>query len=322
MVERKRVIITEYIDPAGLEILSRYFDLQYLPDTPKVRLKDVLPDAHGIGVRLASISADLMALAPKLKVIAKHGVGIDNIDVSAATSRRIVVVTTPKANAVSVAEHILSLMLCLGNRICAANADLKAGRFERREDYVGVELKGKTLGVVGLGRIGSETARKCKSGFGMNIVAYDPMLSAETFELTGYRRADTLGPLLEESDFVVLCVPMTNQTAGMIGARELSWMKETAFIINTSRGGLIDEAALYSSLAGGKLAGAAMDTFVKEPVGPENPLLSLDNFIATPHVAGATHEAMRRMATDLAEEIVRVLSGERPLYPANPEVYE
>lgn len=321
-MERKRVIVTEYIDPAGLEILARYFDLVYLPDSKKVKLENVIGEASGIGVRLAPITAELMAAAPHLKVVAKHGVGYDNIDVAAATSRRIVVVTTPKANAVSVAEHILSLMLCLANRICAANADLKAGRFKRREDYVGVELKGKTLGVVGLGRIGSETARKCKSGFGMNVVAYDPLLSAETFELTGYRRADTLGPLLEEADFVVLCVPLTSETTNMIGARELAWMKPSAFLVNTSRGGLIDEAALYTSLSEGRIAGAAMDAFVKEPPGPKNPLLTLDNFIATPHVAGATHEAMRRMATDLAEEIVRVLSGERPLYAVNPEVYE
>ena len=321
-MERKRVIVTEYIDPAGLEILARYFDLVYLPDSKKVKLENVIGEASGIGVRLAPITAELMAAAPHLKVVAKHGVGYDNIDVAAATSRRIVVVTTPKANAVSVAEHILSLMLCLANRICAANADLKAGRFKRREDYVGVELKGKTLGVVGLGRIGSETARKCKSGFGMNVVAYAPLLSAETFELTGYRRADTLGPLLEEADFVVLCVPLTSETTNMIGARELAWMKPSAFLVNTSRGGLIDEAALYTSLSEGRIAGAAMDAFVKEPPGPKNPLLTLDNFIATPHVAGATHEAMRRMATDLAEEIVRVLSGERPLYAVNPEVYE
>lgn len=321
-MERKRVIITEYIDPAGLEILSKYFELVYLPDAKKVTLADVIGEASGIGVRLAKITADLIAAAPKLKVVAKHGVGYDNIDVAAATSRRIVVVTTPKANAVSVAEHILSLMLCLANRICAANADLKAGRFKQREDYVGVELKGKTLGVVGLGRIGSETARKCKSGFGMNVIAYDPHLSAETFELTGYRRTDTLGPLLEEADFVVLCVPLTAETSNMIGPRELTWMKPSAFLINTSRGGLVDEAALHAALVENRIAGAAMDAFVKEPPGPDNPLLSLDNFIATPHVAGATREAMRRMATDLAEDIVRVLGGERPLYPVNPEVYE
>ncbi len=321
-MDRKRVIVTEYIDPAGLEILSRYFDLVYIPDSPKVKLEEAVQEAHGIGVRLAPVSAEMIASAPHLKVIAKHGVGYDNIDVSAATARRIPVVTTPKANAISVAEHILSLMLCLANHICVANADLKAGRFVRREDYMGVELKGKTLGVVGLGRIGSEVARKCKSGFGMGVVAYDPLLSAETFELTGYKKAETIGALLEEADFVVLCVPITPETTNMIGSRELSWMKPTSYLINTSRGGLIDEAALYSALAEGRIAGAAIDVFVKEPVTPENPLLSLDNFIATPHVAGATREAMRRMATDLAEEIVRVLTGERPLYAVNPEVFE
>ncbi len=321
-MERKRVIVTEYIDPAGLEILERYFDIAYLPKTPRVKLEKAIAGAHGIGVRLAPITADLIEKAPNLKVIAKHGVGYDNIDVAAATARRITVVNTPKANAVSVAEHILSLMLCLADRICVANADLKAGRFKRREDYTGVELKGKTLGVIGLGRIGSEVARKCRSGFGMSVVAYDPLLSSETFELTGYKRAEVLGNLLEEADFVVLCVPITSETADMIGARELSWMKPGAYLINTSRGGLVDEAALYSALAEGRLAGAAIDVFVKEPPTPENPLLSLDNFIATPHIGGATVEAMRRMATDLAEEIVRVLTGERPLYPVNPEVYE
>ncbi len=319
---RKRVIVTEYIDPAGLEILARNSDLVYLPDSPKVKLEDAIREAYGVGVRLAPITAELIASAPNLKVIAKHGVGYDNIDVAAATTRRAVVVTTPKANAVSVAEHILSLMLCLANRICVANADLKAGRFKRREDYTGVELKGKTLGVMGLGRIGSEVARKCRSGFGMNVIAFDPYLTAETFELTGYKKAETADQLLEEADFVVLCVPITPQTAGMIGLRELTRMKPTSFLINTSRGDLIDEGALYAAISEGRIAGAAADVFRKEPPTPENPLLTLDNFIATPHVAGSTNEAMRRMATDLAEEIVRVLSGERPLYPVNPEVYE
>ncbi len=319
---RKRVIITEYIDPAGLEILARNSDLLYLPDSPKVKLEDAIREAYGVGVRLAPVTAEMIASAPNLKVIAKHGVGYDNIDVAAATTRRTVVVTTPKANAVSVAEHILSLMLCLANRICVANTDLKMGRFKRREDYTGVELKGKTLGVAGLGRIGSEVARKCRSGFGMNVVAFDPYLTAETFELTGYKRAETVEQLLEEADFVVLCVPITPQTAGMIGRRELTRMKPTSFLINTSRGDLIDEGALYAAISEGRIAGAAADVFRKEPVTPDNPLLTLDNFIATPHVAGSTNEAMRRMATDLAEEIVRVLSGERPLYPVNPEVYE
>ncbi|MCK4512330.1 hydroxyacid dehydrogenase [bacterium] len=321
-MERGKVIITEHIHPAGLEILEREAELLYLPDVPDCQLADVIADAHGLGVRLARVTAELIAKAPGLKVIAKHGVGCDNIDVVAATARRIAVVSTPKANAVSVAEHIMSLMLCLANRICAANSDLRSGRFRTREDYVGVELEGKTLGVIGLGRIGSETARKCQSGFGMNVVAYDPQLSADAFGLAGCARADTLGRLLEESDFVILCLPLTGDTAGMIGARELSRMKPGAYLINTSRGGLVDEQALYRGLAEGEIAGAAMDAFVREPPTLENPLLSLDNFIATPHVGGATKEAMRRMATDLAEEILRVLRGERPLNPVNPEVYE
>jgi D-3-phosphoglycerate dehydrogenase len=321
-VECRKVIITEHIHPAGLEILQREAELLYLPDVPDCQLADVIGEAHGLGVRLARVTAELIAKAPGLQVIAKHGVGYDNIDVVAATARRIVVVNTPRANSMSVAEHIMSLMLCLANRICAANADLRSGRFRTREDYVGVELEGKTLGVVGLGRIGSETARKCQSGFGMNVVAYDPQLSDEAFRLAGCARAGSLGRLLEESDFVILCLPLTGDTAGMIGARELSLMKPGAYLINTSRGGLVDEQALYRGLAEGEIAGAAMDAFVREPPTLENPLLSLDNFIATPHVGGATKEAMRRMATDLAEEILRVLRGERPLNPVNPEVYE
>jgi len=321
-LERKRVVVSEYIDPAGLELLRRETEVLFLPDLPGTTLEDAVAGAHGLGVRLARISAELMAAAPHLKVIAKHGVGYDNIDVAAATARRIVVVTTPRANSVSVAEHILALMLCLADRVCRANSDLKAGRFRRREDYTGVELKGKTLGIIGLGRIGSETAARCRLGFGMSVVAYDPYVPAQTFESTGYRRVDTPAQVLSEADFVVLCIPLTPETRGMVGARELLLMKPTAYLVNTSRGGLVDESALYTALSRGAIAGAAMDAFVKEPPTPDNPLLSLDNFIATPHVAGATVEAMRRMATDLAEEILRVLRGERPLYPVNPEAYE
>lgn len=321
-MERRKVIITEPIHPAGLELLQREAELLYLPDALDCQLADVIGEARGLGVRVARVTAQVIAGAPGLKVIAKHGVGYDNIDVAAATARGIVVVTTPKANKVSVAEHILSLMLCLANKICVANADLRSGRFRTREDYVGVELEGKTLGVIGLGRIGSETARKCQSGFGMSVIAYDPYVSAGKFELTGCARADTLGQLLKEADFAILCVPFTSETAGMIDARELSLMKAGAYLINTARGGIVDEPALYRALADATIAAAAADVFVKEPPEVENPLLSLDNFIATPHVAGATKESMRRMATDLAEEILRVLRGERPLNPVNPEVYE
>lgn len=321
-MERKRVVVSEYIDPAGLQLLRGETDVLFLPDLAGTKLSDAVADAHGLGVRVARVTAELMAAAPHLKVVAKHGVGYDNIDVAAATARGIVVVTTPKANSVSVSEHIVAMMLNLANRVCAADADLKAGRFKKREDYIGIELKGKTLGVVGIGRIGSETVTKCRLGFGMNVIAYDPYVPSDRFDALGCRRADNLERVVSEADFLVLCVPLTAETNGMVGTRELALMKPDSYLVNTSRGGIVDEDSLYKALVAGRIAGAGMDVFVHEPPAVDHPLLSLRNFVATPHVAGATVESMRRMATDLAEEILRVLRGERPLSPVNPEVYE
>ncbi len=319
-MERKRVVISEYIDPAGLDILRSEADVLYLPDMPGARLDQAVAHAHGLGVRVARVTPDIIRAAPHLQVVAKHGVGYDNIDVPAATKRGIVVVTTPKANSVSVSEHIIALMLVLANRICIADADLRLGRFRRREDYVGLELKGKMLGVVGIGRIGSETVTKCRLGFGMDVVAFDPYVPEEKFAGLGCRRSTSLDGVLREADFLALCVPLTDETRGMIGMRELSLLRPGAYLVNTSRGGIVDEGALFQVLSAGSIAGAGMDVFVTEPPAADHPLLSLRNFVATPHVAGATVEAMRRMATDLAEDVLRVLRGERPLYPVNPEV--
>ena len=318
----KTVIVTEYVDPIGLERLAAEATLIYLPDTPFTSLEHVIGSASALGVRLARITSEVMDAAPLLEVIAKHGVGVDNIDIAAATERRIPVVTTPRANSISVAEHILSLMMSLANRICVADADLKASRFKGREDYVGVELNGKTFGVVGLGRIGTEVARMAHDGLRMQVCFYDPLVLGDRPDSDPYTRTRTLDELLCQSDFVALCLPLTKDSAGLIGARELSLMKPTAFLVNTARGGLVDEDALYEALMNGNLAGAAADAFVREPVPADLPLLSLSNFIATPHVGGATLEAMRRMSADMADEISRVLRGERPQFAVNPEVFE
>jgi len=318
----KTVVVTEYVDPAGLERLAAESTLIYLPDSPSQSLADVVGKACGLGVRLARITAQVMDAAPLLEVIAKHGVGVDNIDVAAATSRRIPVVSTPGANSISVAEHVLSLMLNLANRVCAADADLKAGRFGSREDYVGVELNGKNLGIVGLGRIGTHVARMSSAGLGMNVCYFDPVVREDRPGLEAYVRVSTLHELLQQSDFVALCLPLTKDTSGLIGAEELSLMKPNAFLVNTARGGLVDEHALWKALLTGSIAGAAADAFMEEPVPADHPLLSLPNFIATPHVGGATREAMRRMSVDMADEILRVLRGERPRYVVNPEVFE
>jgi len=317
----KKVVVTEPIYEDGLEILKKGAEVIYLPELMGRTLADEIREAHGIAVRVSKINADLLAQADNLKIIAKHGVGYDNIDVEAAPQRRIVVVNTPEANAESVAEHNLGLMLSLAKKICTSDRVLRQNRLGKREDYIGVELKDKKLGVIGLGKIGSELAHKCKIAFNMDVIAYDPYVPKEKADQLGYTKVEKLDDVLRESDYVVICVPLTKETANLIGVRELALMKTDAFLVNSSRGGIVDEAALYDCLVQDKIAGAALDVFSQEPPPADHPLLGLDNFIATPHVGGMTAEAMRRMAITVAEEILRVLRGERPKYPVNPQVF-
>lgn len=317
----KKVVITELIDSCGVELLKQETSVTYLPELPGRALADEIKDADALVVRVAKIDRALLEPAKNLVVIAKHGVGYDNIDVAAATGQKILVVSTPEANAESVAEHNLGLMLSLAKKIGFADRALRQNRLQKREDYIGVELKDKKLGVIGLGRIGSELAHKCRAAFNMEIIVYDPYVSEEKANRLGYRKVNRPDDLLGDADYVVICVPLTRETANLIGKRELDLMKPSAFLINSSRGGIIDEDALYQHLVDGKIAGAALDVFQVEPPPPEHPLLSLDNFIATPHIGGMTAEAMRRMALTLAEDVLSVLRGERPRFPVNPEVY-
>lgn len=317
----RRVVITEPIDEHGLEILKREAAVIYLPQLPGQTLLDSIREAHALVVRMAKVNRELLEQTKNLLVIAKHGVGYDNIDVEAATQKRILVVNTPEANIESVAEHNLGLMLSLSKKICLSNRALREGRLERQENYIGVELKEKKLGIIGLGKIGSETAYKCKVVFNMDIIVYDPYVPKQKTDRLGYTKTEKLDDLLRESDYVVICVPLTEATQDLITAKELGSMKAKAFLINSSRGRIIDEAALYDHLVKGKIAGAALDVFTQEPPPPEHPLLSLDNFIATPHTGGVTTESMRRMATTVAEDLLRVFRGQRPRYPVNPQVY-
>jgi len=318
---RRKVVITEPIDNRGIEILKREAEVVYLPQLSERNLLDEIREAHAVAVRIAKVDRDLLAQSKNLLVIAKHGVGYDNIDVEAATQKRIPVVNTPEANAESVAEHNLGLMLSLSKKICTSDRALRQGSFEGQKNYIGTELKDKKLGVIGLGRIGSETARKCKLAFNMDIIVYDPYVPKEKLEQMGYAKTEKLYDLLQESDYVVICVPLTKETTNLIGLKELGLMKANAFLINSSRGGIVNEAALYDHLVKKKIAGAALDVFSQEPPSSDHPLLSLDNFIATPHIGGVTAESMRRMAITIAEDILRVFRGERPRYLVNPQVY-
>jgi D-3-phosphoglycerate dehydrogenase len=321
-MKAKKVVITEPMDGSGIEMLRREAEVIYVPQLPERSVLDEIGDAHALVVRVVEVSRELIAQGKNLLIIAKHGVGYDNIDVEAATEKRIPVINTPEANAESVAEHILGLMLSLSKKICISDKALRHGNLERREEYTGVELKDKKLGVVGLGRIGSETARKCRVAFNMDVIVYDPYVPGEKAARMGYSKVESLDDMLRTSDYVVICVPLTEETTDLIEARELALMKREAFLINTSRGNIVDEAALYDHLVRNTIAGAALDVFSKEPPPPDHPLLSLDNFIATPHIAGMTAEAMRRMATTVAEEITGVFRGERPKYLVNPQVYD
>ena len=316
----KKVVITELIDNCGVELLKQEAAVAYLPELPGRTLADEIKDADALVVRVAKIDSALLESAKNLVVIAKHGVGYDNIDVAAATGQKILVVSTPEANAESVAEHNLGLMLSLSKKISFADRALRQNRPQPREAYTGVELKDKKLGVIGLGRIGSELAHKCRAAFNTEIIVYDPYVSEEKASRLGYRKVNRPDDLLVEADYVIICVPLTKETANLIGKRELDLMKPGAFLINSSRGGIIDEDALYRHLVDGKIAGAALDVFQVEPPPPEHPLLSLDNFIATPHIGGMTAEAMRRMALTLAGDVISVFRGEKPRFPVNPEV--
>jgi len=319
---RKEILICEFMDNHTLEILRKEAEVIYLPDLPNRTLSGEIRTAHAVAVRgTTKIDHNLLEQARNLLVIAKHGVGYDKIDVKTATQKRIVVVNTPEANYESVAEHNLGFMLSLSKNISNADRALRQGKFTRREDYIGVELKGKKLGIIGLGRIGSELAHKCKSAFNMHIIYYDPHLPEDKAGQPGYNKMEKMEDLLGESDYVVICVPLTMDTANLIGAKELALMKADAFLINSSRGGVVDETALYSCLKQEKIAGAALDVFATEPPLPDNPLLSLDNFIATPHLGGLTEEARISSAATVAEEILRVFQGQRPRYPVNPEIY-
>jgi D-3-phosphoglycerate dehydrogenase len=319
---KKIVIVPETINPAGPEILQPFAEVICEAERHGKPLRDYIGEAHAIIVRLGEIDREVLEQAKNLMIIAKHGVGIDNIDVAAATEKKVVVTNTPLDNAESVAEHDLALMLAINKKIPLADRSIRMGKPKSRQELVGVELKDKTLGLIGLGHIGSTLAHQCQAAFNMKVLAYDPYVSGEKAGQLGAAKVEKLDELLQGADYVVICVPLTRETANLIGSRELGLMKPEAFLINSSRGGIVDEDALYDHLSANKISGAALDVFREEPPPPNHPLFRLENFIGTPHIAGGTHEAMRRMATTCAEEILRVFRGERPKFPLNPQVLD
>jgi D-3-phosphoglycerate dehydrogenase len=277
--------------------------------------------ADAIVVRIFRVGAPELSAAARLRVIAKHGVGLDNIDVPAATLRRIPVVFTPGTNANAVAEHTLALMLALTRQIVPADRAVREGWIVERTQFQGIELAGKTLSIIGLGRIGKRVTLKAAYGLGMRVLAYDPYIDQADYPGPA-ELVSTIEQVIREADFVSLHVPLTDETQNCIGGRELSWAKPGCRLINTSRGAVVDEHALATALNGGGLAGAAVDVFETEPLPINHPLLAAPNVLLTPHIAGQSTAAMEATSLAVAEGVLCVLAGRKPPHLANPEVWQ
>jgi D-3-phosphoglycerate dehydrogenase len=256
-----------------------------------------------------------MDSAPKLKVIGRHGVGVENIDLEAATEKGIWVVNTPDANDTSVAEHFFGLALMLSKMLKKADIALHEGRFEARYQYIGRELHGKTLGILGFGKIGRAIGRIGHKGFDMRILYYDAIRYEEVEKEIKAVKV-SLEEVLSQSDYISINLPMLPETKGLLKEKEFGLMKPSAYIINLARGPIWDEKSLYSVLKEGRIAGAASDVYEVEPATKDHPLLQLENFIGTPHMAAHTDEALRRMSL-VAEDVIRVLEGKAPVHPVN-----
>lgn len=313
---RPRVLVTEPIHPVGVERLAREVEVINLPARPGETIEQHLPEIDGIVVRTAKLDPARLRAAPRLRVIGKHGVGVDNIDVDAASALGIAVVSTPGANAEAVAEHALTMMLILARQIPTASRLLREGKFDvARGLPLSTDLRGKTLGLVGLGNIGSRLAAMVRAALDMRVVAFDPYARPDRAAELGVELVPDLAPLLDAADVISLHAPLTAETRGIIGAAALARMKPTAIVINCARGGLVDEAALLAALDAGELAGAGLDVFEEEPPAPSNPLIHHEKVVATPHVAGGSKEALRLQAETVAEDVLRVLHDQQPLWP-------
>jgi D-3-phosphoglycerate dehydrogenase len=300
-----KVLVSDNISPKGVQILEKaglHVDVK-TGMTPG-ELKKVIGKYEGLVIRSATkVTADILDSAKKLKVIGRAGSGLDNVDKVEATKHGVVVMNTPGGNTITTAEHTIALMISMARRIPQATASMKQGKWEKKK-FMGVELYNKTLGIIGIGNIGSHVA-KIAQGMGMNVITYDPYMSEEKKKTLGVTVVD-LNELIKAADVITLHIPMTNETKHLINAKNIGKMKKGVRIINASRGGVVDEAALYKALKSGKVAGAALDVFETEPPS-ESPLFELEDFICTPHLGASTADAQENVALAVANQIADYL---------------
>jgi len=313
-----KVLVSERLADRGVELLRDEFEVDVLLGLSPEELLERIGEYDGLIIRSATkVTAEVIERAGNLKAIGRAGIGVDNIDIEAATKRGILVANAPESNTIAAAEHTLGLMLAAARRIPAADSTLRGGEW-KRSAFKGVEVAEKTLGLVGLGHVGAIVARSAL-GMGMRVLAYDPYVSEERMRSMNVERTEELDEIFESSDFVSLHVPRTPQTAGLVGADALEKMKPTAYLINAARGGIVDETALYNALKEGTIAGAALDVFAEEPT-TDSPLFTLPNVVVTPHLGASTAEAQDRAGVTAAEQVAAALRGAVPLHAINAPV--
>ena len=313
-----KVLISEKLADRGVELLQKEFEVDVLLDLSPEDLVEKIGEYDGLIIRSATkVTAEVIEAAGNLKAIGRAGIGVDNIDIEAATKRGILVANAPESNTVAAAEHTLGLMLAVARHIPAADQSLRDGEW-KRSAFKGVEVAGKTLGLVGLGHVGSIVARGAL-GMGMRALAYDPYVAEDRIRSMNVERAESVDEVLGNADFISLHVPRTPQTTGMIGAEALEKMKPTAYLINVARGGIIDETDLYNGLKEGQISGAAIDVYAEEP-NTESPIFSLPNVVVTPHLGASTAEAQDRAGVTAAEQVATALRGAVPVHAINAPV--
>jgi D-3-phosphoglycerate dehydrogenase len=311
-----RILVADPIAPDGVERLRAAGEVEVATGLSPDELKRKVADVDALVVRSETkVTAEVLAAAPRLRVVGRAGVGVDNIDLEAATRHGVLVLNAPTGNTIAAAEHTVAMMLCLARNVARADTSMHQGRWDRRA-FTGSELRDKTLGLLGLGKIGFEVARIASQGLRMRVIADDPLVTPERAEQAGAELVD-FDTLLQRSDILSVHVPLTDKTRGVIGAAEMHRMRRGSRLINVARGGIIDEAALAQAVREGHLAGAAVDVFTSEPPGPDNPLLGIPEILLTPHLGASTTEAQVSVATDVADQIVQFLAGGGPRYAVN-----
>jgi len=313
-----KILITDGLEAEAIATLRKTHSVDTIEADP-TKLLEIIPNYEAIIVRSRTkVTADVLAKGTRLKVVGRAGIGVDNIDVKAASLKHIPVVNAPTGSTVSVAELALGHMLSLARHLAEADRTMKEGKWEKKR-FEGRELYGKVLGLLGSGRIGAEVAKRAQA-FGMTVIAFDPYLPPKAAEERGIRLVPDLPTLLRQADVLSVHAALTPETRGMLGAKEFAMMKKTAWVVNCARGEIIQEAALAEALKAGTISGAALDVFEKEPPAG-SPILAAPNVVFTPHLGASTHEAQSRAGAIIADQVMKALKGEKPDFVVNLDVY-